>query len=75
MTEGKCTWRDCQNAAEVPQLGATGEMWANLCKPHDAELAQDLAGDNMKKWMSSYVKAKGGAAEAARAIFCTRKED
>lgn len=71
-----CTWKDCQNDAVKPLVSKDGETWANLCAEHhakhdtDAELAIRKGGrDNMKRMMSNYIKAQGGAKAAAKRIL------
>lgn len=72
----KCTWKECVSEAVKPLMSKDGKVWANLCSEHfqkheeDAERAIKEGGrDNMKRMMSNYVKAQGGAASAAKRIF------
>ena len=60
-----CTWKDCENKAEHPQIGKNGNEWANLCTQHNTEL--DKAVDKMmpKPILKSWVQASGGAKKLA----------
>lgn len=59
----KCTWEGCREPATHPQLGKTGEAWANLCTGHDRELASRMS--DVRGILSGWVKAQGGAKAAA----------
>jgi hypothetical protein len=63
-----CTWKECQDEATHPQLTRDGRMWANLCDKHHERLVTSKSLDNFnpKSLLSSWVKAQGGAAAAAR---------
>lgn len=65
-----CTWVDCQSKAERPQVSKDGEMWANLCVDHDNKFAADtdIAAPtyDVKRMLSSWVKAGGGAEKMAK---------
>lgn len=60
-----CTWVDCQSTGIHPQLSKGGEVWACLCDEHHLKLEADLDSLDVKRILSSWVKAQGGAAKAA----------
>jgi len=57
----ECTWRDCKEVAEFPQLDRDGKEWSNLCSKHHNEQAEAIKVGNVKKMLSCWVKARGGA--------------
>ncbi len=64
----KCTWVDCRLDAAHPQVAEDGEQWANLCEDHNKELEESLdlaVSGNIKKMISSWIKAQGGSKKAA----------
>lgn len=72
----KCTWKDCTNKAEHTLKDKNDIPWANLCKEHfekhdnDIEIAIKTPNKhNMKKMLSDWVKAQGGAKMAAKRHF------
>ena len=65
-----CTWIDCNNPASHPQFNRDGVKWANLCEGHHNELDFSIDDaieneDYIKKMLSNWVKANGGAKEMA----------
>jgi len=61
-----CTWKECLKLAEHKQLAKDGTPWANLCVSHELILNEALAGRDVKKIMSYWIKAQGGAVSAAK---------
>lgn len=59
MAKKKCTWVDCDEVAEHPQIGDSGNMWANLCSTHNKELEDNLL--DAKGILRCWIKASGGA--------------
>ena len=64
----KCTWVDCLEQGINPQFSKDGKEWACLCDEHHLKLEGDLDSLDAKRILSSWVKAQGGAAEAAGRI-------
>lgn len=60
-----CTWKDCAEAAVVPQVDADGAVWANLCPDHNKQLDDAIGGD-IKLTLKYWILAQGGAAAAAK---------
>jgi hypothetical protein len=60
----KCTWENCNEVATYPQVGKDKEIWANLCQAHHAKLDSELL--DVKKVLSNWIKASGGAKVMAR---------
>ena len=59
-----CTWVDCESVAVAEQIAEDGNVWANLCEAHDAELSLAIT-EGVRPMMQAWVKAQGGAKEAA----------
>ena len=59
----KCTWVDCSADAKYPHLSKDGTPWANLCDDHHAQVEKDCdpVDCDIRKMLSSWVKASGGA--------------
>lgn len=75
--EMTCTWIDCKKEATVPQISKDGQEWSTLCEDHAKEIDKscdeflhDPNGlkSNIKKMLSSWIKAQGGAKKAAERI-------
>jgi hypothetical protein len=76
----RCTWQDppdrrCPNEATKPQVGTTGEQWADLCEHHAVELDASIACVNaqdykpvrdIRNMMRCWVSAGGGAKKMAK---------
>lgn len=62
----KCTWEGCGNEARAPQIAGDGSVWANLCDEHSKQLEDAIDALDVEKILSSWVKAQGGSAQAAR---------
>ena len=72
----KCTWVDCLEQGINPQFSKDGTEWACLCDEHHEKLegvldsARRVGSDAvLPTWaniLDVWVKAQGGAAEAAR---------
>jgi hypothetical protein len=57
-----CTWKDCNEKAEHPQLDKNNNEWANLCEAHNEKLEKALGSpDEIKTLLGCWVKASGGA--------------
>jgi hypothetical protein len=63
-----CTWKGCGNTAAHPQTSKSGEVWANLCDQHNAELEAALMGGSARRILSVWVLAAGGAKKMAERI-------
>ena len=63
-----CTWIDCISPATHPQLDKRGAVWANLCGVHANALDGAVRDPDVRKMLSAWVKAKGGAKAAAEAM-------
>lgn len=63
-----CTWKYCEKNAVHPQVASDGEVWANLCDEHHAELEAAI-GDRPEKMISAWVLAMGGAKLASRRVL------
>lgn len=63
-----CTWVDCVMPAEQPQVDRSGVVWANLCLGHASTLKTACTDPDVRKMLSAWVKAKGGAKKAAEAM-------
>lgn len=70
----KCTWKDCDAVARHPRTSQTGEVWSDLCDPHEAMMKEALAEtfdetadiqDVAKRLIGRWVLAQGGAKAAA----------
>ena len=59
-----CTWVDCTEKAEFPQKANDGSIWARLCPEHH-KMLDDALGVDVKKTLSYWIKAQGGAKAAA----------
>jgi hypothetical protein len=66
----KCTWKECDNNAETPQLDKNGKQWANFCSEHNKMLndAIDKEPFNPKKMLQCWVKASGGASKMSEEL-------
>ena len=56
-----CTWKHCSKPAAHPQTATNGEVWANLCDQHSAELEAAIGGSDAKLLLRLWVMAGGGA--------------
>ena len=67
MKMNKCTWKGCSENAIKEQLDKNGKIWANLCDNHHDKL-NNVINDpkKIKKILSYWVKAQGGAEVATR---------
>ncbi len=65
----KCTWKDCEKDAKVPQYDKDKKEWANLCQKHHDEIEDCIKNFNPKKMLGCWVKAQGGAKKAANRII------
>jgi hypothetical protein len=65
----RCTWNEkderCDKEAKFPQIATDGEVWANLCEEHNAQLEQAIELLDARKLLSSWVKAGGGPKKMA----------
>ncbi len=71
----QCTWKDCDKEGDYELEDKNGGVWAFLCQGHydeyenDVGIAiQDPSKHNLKKMLSGYVKAQGGAKELVKKI-------
>lgn len=64
----QCTWVECKKEAKHEQKGRGGKVWAYLCEEHNNELEAALAAEDVKKLLSSWVKASGGAKKMAETM-------
>lgn len=66
--ERRCTWchKDvrCERTAKHEQVGKAGNLWADLCDEHAAELDASLG--DPKRSLAAWAKAAGGAKKLAR---------
>lgn len=65
-----CTWHEkdsgrCTSIATHPQLDKLGYTWANLCGVHDNALQGAIKDPDVRKMLSAWVKASGGAKKLA----------
>ena len=62
-----CTWVDCKEKGDVPQLDNNGNEWGNLCQEHHDEIENAIASEpfSAKTMLSCWIKAQGGAKKAA----------
>jgi len=60
-----CTWVDCEEPAIKEQVAEDGNIWADLCVDHNKELSEATASENVVALMRAWVRAQGGAKEAA----------
>ena len=65
MADTRCTWVDCEERAEHPQVATDGEVWANLCAKHAKDLAESITEQNIPRLLSNWTKAGGGAKKMA----------
>jgi hypothetical protein len=63
-----CTWKDCKEEAQYPQIATDGDEWSNLCVKHHAELDEAI-GAEPKKMLRAWVLAMGGAEKATRRVM------
>lgn len=56
----KCTWLNCKQPADKPQVDTHGVVWANLCFLHDAKLDAATDDQDMQKLLVYMDKARGG---------------
>lgn len=63
---GKCTWKNCNNTAEFPQIGKDKSQWANLCNEHQKELDEAIIPNNPKGILRVWVLAQGGSRKATK---------
>jgi len=61
----KCTWKDCQRAAEHPQIAKDGEEWANLCQDHHDVVEEAMGALEPRMLLWAWVNAQGGAKAAS----------
>lgn len=57
----RCTWVDCQDTGLHAQLDRDGRAWSTLCEAHKLALDQVMVEGNVKKIISSWIKASGGS--------------
>ena len=67
MIHNQCTWVDCTEASTHPQIGQTGQVWANLCLHHHAELNTAMS-TSVPRMLSAWIKAQGGAKKASMRV-------
>lgn len=60
ITPTYCTWKDCLEAAEFKQIATDGEVWAVLCKKHNARFDADTTGLRPYALFADWIKAQGG---------------
>lgn len=65
----RCTWEGCDKPATTPQLDRDGAAWATLCDAHNTELDDAIGKASPKAMMRCWIKAKGGAAAAAKGMM------
>lgn len=63
-----CTWVGCRSEAVIEIETKDGDVWANLCSEHNAELDRSVMSFSPPKMISAWIKAKGGAEAAAAAM-------
>lgn len=63
-----CSWKECKQQAEYPQVSKSNQIWAVLCEEHRDELDRAVASANVRKLMGAWIKAQGGAKAAAERI-------
>lgn len=73
----QCTWKDpdfdrCTNHATYPQTANDGSVWANLCNYHHMLMDKEV-GSDVKKMLSYWVRAQGGAKAATARMMPERK--
>lgn len=61
----KCTWKDCNKEAKIPQILTDGNIWANLCEEHNKQLEDDIEQMKVKELVRDWILAQGGAKAAA----------
>ena len=64
----RCTWVNCAHDALHLQLDKAKNQWADLCDLHDAELDSSIKDGPVKRMLSNWVKAKGGARKAMESM-------
>ena len=69
----QCTWQDpakppCSNRGLHPQTAQDGEVWAVLCDEHH-EMLDSVIGKDVKKMLSYWVRAQGGAKTASNRML------
>ncbi|MDA3900035.1 MAG: hypothetical protein PF637_05895 [Spirochaetes bacterium] len=64
----KCTWKGCDNQADIKLYNKLGFEWANLCNMHNQELEKAIQDKDVRRIMRSWVLANGGASELAKKI-------
>lgn len=65
----KCTWKECESNEAKALEAKDGKVWARLCKEHEKLLDAAISTGDARKILSYYVKAKGGAAAAAKSMM------
>ena len=63
-----CTWMNCTSTATKAQIATDGQQWAHLCEAHFKELDAAMK-TGVKQTLSAWVKAQGGAKEAAKRVL------
>lgn len=66
----KCTWADCENEAETPLFGSSGQEWAKLCATHVAAFNEAMEQREARSLVSVWTKA--GYSHPARREFVER---
>ncbi len=71
-----CTWLGCNKNAEYQMMDKFDKPWACLCKEHFdiheeavRKGIQEGGTENIKKMLSAWVKAHGGAKKAAKDLL------
>jgi hypothetical protein len=57
----RCSWKDCPGEGLISQLDKNGHEWACLCDECDSLLTDALESGDVKRIMSTYIRAQGGA--------------
>lgn len=60
----QCTWIDCQASGFYEQKAKDGRVWATLCETHDKLVHAAYESGDVKRILSNWVKAQGGAKAA-----------
>ena len=69
MPSDRCTWVGCAATGHHQQVAKDGSVWAMLCETHLAEFNAAYEPFNVKKVLSTWVKAQGGAKSATKRML------
>ena len=64
-----CTWMGCVYGPTHPQVAKDGEVWANLCSIHNAEMEKVMANAKPGTVLRTWILAQGGSRAASERML------